>query len=371
VLDDEIPDDPQTVDDYGFSRCRTWSEKSHLLGLYGGMLKCDISSQQLDDWKRSGTLVDNIVSYYMAIPEDCRGGYFSWFQRHKFVFEDSHAEGAGESQGDTLVLTAISKAMVFLQPEDQKRFPRLEPIEKQHAFLFFAIARESMHPNPTDDLWYNFGFCACRDEHEERRLGGLYAKLLSGNKFWKDYKMSLGGKIPGPPDTPAANFEEFWKAYRDGNLVALMDKYGLSQDRIQFHQLESFLREPAGAPRPPVWGLRRYFEFEGVHVDGPAHVLTAAHAYGISSDLSVRERMQMIAFYKQLWQTLDWYPMEMEEARRKGTLVEHAQSYLQNIEQDVVRQLEKLKLPQENVSRSVTGPFRIVGTWIWDRIGWR
>jgi hypothetical protein len=108
-----------------------------------------------------------------------------------------------------------------------------------------------------------------------------------------------------------------------------------------------------------------------VHVDVPAHVLTAAHAYGISSDLSIRERMQMISFYKQLWQTLDWNPMEMEEARQKGTLVEHAQSYLQNIEQDVVRQLEKLKLPQENVSRSITGPFRIVGTWIWDRVDWR
>ena len=52
--------------------------------------------------------------------------------------------------------------------------------------------------------------------------------------------------------------------------------------------------------------------------------------------------MQMTAFYKQLWQTLDWDPMKMEEARRKGTLVEHAQSYLQNIEQDVMRQIEKL-----------------------------
>ena len=172
VLDDEIPDDPQTVDDYMFSRCRTWSEKSHLFGLYGGMLKCNISSKQLDDWKRSGTLVSEIVSYYMAIPEGCRGGYFSWFQKHKSFLEGSYAEDPDDSQGETLFLTAISKAMVFLQPEDQKRFLRLEPIEKQHAFLFFAIAHENMHPTPTDDRWYNFGFCACRDEREERRLGG-------------------------------------------------------------------------------------------------------------------------------------------------------------------------------------------------------
>ena len=157
-----------------------------------------------------------------------------------------------------------------------------------------------------------------------------------------DYETSFRGKIHGPPDVPTAKFEEFWKAYRDGNLVALMDKYGLSQVRMQFHQLESFLREPAAAPRPPVWGLRRYFEFEGMHVDVPANVLTAAHAYGISSGLNARERMQMTAFYKQSWRTLDWNPMEMEEARQKGTLVEHAQSYLQNIEQDVVRRIEKL-----------------------------
>ncbi|ORX95605.1 hypothetical protein BCR34DRAFT_607900 [Clohesyomyces aquaticus] len=340
VLEDEIPDDPQTMDDYGFSRCRIWSEKSHLLGLYGGMLKCDVSSEQMDDWKRSGTLVDNIVSYYMAIPEDCRGGYFPWFQRHTFFLEDSHEEDPDESQGDMVIVTAISKAMVFLHQEDQKTFSRLEPIEKLHSFLFLAIARESMHPIPTDDLWYNFGFCTCRDEHEERRLGGLYAKLVSGNKFWKDYEMSLGMKIPGPPDAPAANFE----------------RYGLFQDRIRCPQLESFLREPAGARRPPVWGLRRYFEFEGVHVDVPADVLRAAHAYGISSDLSIRERMQMVAFYKQLWQTFGWNPLEMEEARRRGTLVEHGQSYLQNVEQDVVRQLEKLKQPQENVPGLIMDP---------------
>lgn len=38
VFLDKIPDDPQTIDDYGFSRCETWNQKSHLLGLYKGLL---------------------------------------------------------------------------------------------------------------------------------------------------------------------------------------------------------------------------------------------------------------------------------------------------------------------------------------------
>ncbi|KAL3453202.1 hypothetical protein BJX65DRAFT_263199 [Aspergillus insuetus] len=29
---DELPDDPQTLEDYGFRRCTTWYQKSHLLG---------------------------------------------------------------------------------------------------------------------------------------------------------------------------------------------------------------------------------------------------------------------------------------------------------------------------------------------------
>jgi hypothetical protein len=52
VIKDEFPNDPQTMEDYGFSRCEKQQEQSHLLGLYGGLFKGpSISSQELDQWK--------------------------------------------------------------------------------------------------------------------------------------------------------------------------------------------------------------------------------------------------------------------------------------------------------------------------------
>jgi len=49
ILRDEIPDDPQTVEDFGFNRCNSWAQKSHLLGLYKGLLiYLEIRSQEVN-----------------------------------------------------------------------------------------------------------------------------------------------------------------------------------------------------------------------------------------------------------------------------------------------------------------------------------
>jgi hypothetical protein len=63
VISDELPDDPQTREDYGFSRCEKLEEESHLGGLYTGLFKVlDVSSEELDQWRKSGVLTENIIS---------------------------------------------------------------------------------------------------------------------------------------------------------------------------------------------------------------------------------------------------------------------------------------------------------------------
>jgi hypothetical protein len=89
VISDEIPDDPQTLDDYGFSHCETWNQKSHLLGLYKGLLLfLKVRTLDLDQWRREGRLVDNIIAEFSNIPEKSRGKYFPWFLRHTHLLND-------------------------------------------------------------------------------------------------------------------------------------------------------------------------------------------------------------------------------------------------------------------------------------------
>jgi len=47
---------PDTRDDFGFSRCRTWMEESHLIGLYRGMvaLSDEIYAPDLHEWRERG-----------------------------------------------------------------------------------------------------------------------------------------------------------------------------------------------------------------------------------------------------------------------------------------------------------------------------
>ena len=120
VLEDRIPDDPQTMEDYGFTRCEAQMQQSHLLGLYIGLINhLEVSSKELDTWRRDGSLVDNIIRMFNTIPECNRGKYFPWFLKHKeMLFGDSESVPAPPEK---LVLNAIREATTFLSLEDQSK----------------------------------------------------------------------------------------------------------------------------------------------------------------------------------------------------------------------------------------------------------
>ncbi|KAJ7716594.1 hypothetical protein DFH07DRAFT_354324 [Mycena maculata] len=88
VYDDMFPDDPQTNEDYFFTRVRTPHDKTQLLGLYIGILKFqEVKASTLHEWRISGAMVKNIKALYEAIPSESRGGYYPWFLKHLDIFE--------------------------------------------------------------------------------------------------------------------------------------------------------------------------------------------------------------------------------------------------------------------------------------------
>jgi hypothetical protein len=343
VLEDEIPVDPQTLEDYGFSRCETWNQKSHLLGLYSGLLnQMDVSSQNLDDWRGSGTLVENIISKYNEIPQGGRGSYFPWFIQNKHILESQPQ--AEPNKGDNLLDEILHKSKAALELEDQeKHVTELQPDEMRDAFFLYALTQEHIHPNPMGpgDLWYSFGFCTCVDEHEESRLGSLYGKLLGGNKFLTDYSVSLGEKSRSHSDIPMATFEEFWRAFQNGKLIQLMDQYGFQEERRRYPYLENFLAIRPAEPHPPVWRLCHFLAFEVTSLDIPPVAVVLAEDFGFSAGLSARMKLELRSFYKSL--ISKGGPLEFDEARSQGRLVDHAQRHFTKVDEAVLRILRELR----------------------------
>ncbi|KAF8655329.1 hypothetical protein AX16_003102 [Volvariella volvacea WC 439] len=90
VYEDEIPDDVQTQLDFGFSRCRTDTERSNLLGLYTGVIKImGIRAKAIYRWKNNGTLAQRIQELYETRKQGERGDYYEWFLRNKWALDDS------------------------------------------------------------------------------------------------------------------------------------------------------------------------------------------------------------------------------------------------------------------------------------------
>ncbi|KAJ7149221.1 hypothetical protein C8R43DRAFT_505180 [Mycena crocata] len=91
VYEDMFPTDPQTNDDYFFTRVRTANDKTHLFGLYIGIVKMnEVKPSTLHGWRISGAMVENIKALYESIPAGTRGGYYAWFLKHLDIFEPRH-----------------------------------------------------------------------------------------------------------------------------------------------------------------------------------------------------------------------------------------------------------------------------------------
>jgi hypothetical protein len=209
--------------------------------------------------------------------------------------------------------------------------------------MAFATLLHTSHPPPEWvlyglDMWYDLGFCVCCDIHEEGALGSLYNKLIGGNKYHVDYSRSLGVEYDGPPSIPTCSFEEFWHAYESGNLIQLMDHYGLKQHRSEFKHLDTFLGSRPGLSRPSIWRLQHLLAFQSISI--PPQLAQAAQQYGLTQSVGAKERIGLTEVYRRVLSNGD--PIELHRARCRGEVLTYAQSIVKNIDADVALILEFL-----------------------------
>lgn len=348
VYSEEIPDDPQTADDYGFSRCKTRNQKLHLLGLYGGLIKVlEVGPVELDKWRRNGKLLKNIIEKFEQAPEGRRGDYFPWFMRNTNLLDENTSEvERGHLDADTHeFIQWLECSRSYLPQEDRtKNIWYLEPIAKRDSYIAYAISLYGSHPHPgwisSDlDIWYELGFCVVGDKSEEMGLGGIYNILIGGNKSFVDYSKSLGTEYDGPPPTPTCSFEEFWHAYQSGRLIQFMDRYGLKQRRLEYRHLDTFLSKPPDSSRASVWRLRHLLALDNTfHI--PTQMAEAARHYGLTPRTGAKERTILTGLYCRILSVGD--PLDLHNARCTGDVWTYAHSLVPTIDPSVVSILQSL-----------------------------
>jgi hypothetical protein len=316
----ELPDDEEALEDFGFNHFTSYADKCKLLGLYKGLyLSDEITVEDVHKWQVEGSLVANIKNFFYQIPERCRGGYFPWFLNHTDIFDRRIAKEEGE---EIMAATFYDKSRPYLDEEDQHLDPKeLKPAAKRQAYQLLTETLHMAAPHPMEENWKTFGFCTCHDEREERSLGGLYQRLLFGDKLFSDIpardRFFRGRKME------TASFKEFWHAYKSGSLIQLMDSKGLKVERAQFPFLEEFLSVPPSGPQPSVWSLKQFIAIENPMDSPPIPALT--FDYGFMNCGSFEETCILMEIYKRL--LLKVNPLELHEACLAGRLFEFAETF--------------------------------------------
>jgi hypothetical protein len=98
------------------------------------------------------------------------------------------------------------------------------------------------------------GFCACRNEVEENKLGAIYTSLLTDQQ--------KGCLVPQHLRSKPCTFTEFWQAYESGGLVKLMEDKIKNRfaDIGELPLVREYLSHPPSNMNLSVWSLKQFLE---------------------------------------------------------------------------------------------------------------
>lgn len=100
IFGDTFPANPDVVREYGFAKCETQDDWTHLFGLYIGMLRIlEIPRDELHDYCRRDEIGALIIKVHQRLELYARGVYYSWFLEHQHVVKKATAapKNLGES----------------------------------------------------------------------------------------------------------------------------------------------------------------------------------------------------------------------------------------------------------------------------------
>ncbi|KAJ7242602.1 hypothetical protein B0H12DRAFT_1203878 [Mycena haematopus] len=202
------------------------------------------------------------------------------------------------------------------------------PEEKRACQLLCNLILSQMRPSPELDIWVTFGFCACHDEEDARRLAQVYAELIRYGK---------------------CAFEELYHAYYTSALIALFDSKGLRAQRETIPHLDEVL---ARSPRifHSVCYLKQLILGQG---EGAEPISSVVVDYGFANCVDEAETSLLKDLYRQIFALPRARTdlMQLHEACIQGRLYEYAGRLLKlgKRDQKVFKRLLKNPYPIPNV----------------------
>ncbi|KAG1852431.1 hypothetical protein DFJ58DRAFT_411380 [Suillus subalutaceus] len=298
VRNNDLPQDPQTCEDYGFDRAFTVENRCNLLGLYIGLMdpnRIGITPKTIDDWRVRGVLVEEIKAAYYKIPTESRGGYFPWFLQNQHTLNPS---AAGDSQlndeGDAMVLRAwrFTGGAETDSPADIKARLISMPHDRQTCHVFYALLLSRLFPAPIDNLWIPFGFCSCACEEEEMYLSTRYQALIA-----------------------KCTFDEFCDAFSSARILDLFRKNGIVvdvrylADVLQNHDMHK-----------SVWDLKQFAIQTNEQNPEGRMVNSVACDYGFMNCRKDAEVQALKKVYRSFFERHDADPLALHDAAIRGNI---------------------------------------------------
>ncbi|KAK7063765.1 MYND-type domain-containing protein [Favolaschia claudopus] len=273
-----FPDDPQTCQDFGFTKAFSIENQSRLLGLYVGLIeRLKISPKTVRQWQLEGTLIDNIKTSFSSLPAQSRGSYYPWFLRNQWVL-DPRLSPPQDPVNDTMV-----RCWEYVRGGPNTDTPNKIsaemhgwPEEKHACYSLCNLILSQTHPSPELDIWVKFGFCACHDEEEERILAGVYTQLIKHKR---------------------CTFEQLYHAYLTSGLMALFSSRGLQLQTDRIPHLSAIL-ERSPKVFPSVCYLKQFVAAQG---ETSELILSVAVDYGFRNCENEHEKSRLKELYKQVF----------------------------------------------------------------------
>ncbi|KAJ8689537.1 hypothetical protein PTI98_012435 [Pleurotus ostreatus] len=300
VRNNLLPEDPQTCDDYGFTKAFTTEARSKLLGVYIGLIeRMDIPPRKVHIWRIEGRLLREIkAAFETMLPPGARGGYYPWLLDNQHLLDESVPDPRSDPIVEMINRGLKYANMRLLPPNEttdglQRRLSEL-PKAQTECLMFAAKLLSKAHPSPHDGPQYMaFGFCACTCEEEESILGRRWQELLS-----------------------KSTFKELCQAYDSGSTLSL---FKTKKILVPTPTIEEFLK--GSNSLYSVWKLKQFV------LGTDDSVLRAARSvwvdYGFINCASDAERLDLKSIYKSVFQstkypTMD--PLELHQACISGKL---------------------------------------------------
>ncbi|KAG7092993.1 hypothetical protein E1B28_009292 [Marasmius oreades] len=310
-FDDLVPKHHQTRIDYGFDRAGRHEGK--LLGLYQGLwyITPNLTSKELNRWRKNGLLVSEIKESFESVPEQERGLYYPWFLQNQWILDRSPIQNEVEEMVDQW----RKNAWVRIGKDLSSEMPKWSQ-NKNECFGHYAMVISRCRPHPSTEMWVQGGYCAAKDR-EEIIVGRSYEELFE-----------------------RCSFDEYCAAYDSASVFTLMEKYEVLPPYF-YSELLNNLRIvlSSRSMHQTVWYLKQCID-DQMQEFQPAHSVVVD--YGFINCTSVAEREALVDIYRAAFRCHGLDAMKMHEACIQGKIFEFVTQFVPLKKKNEIQMMKRL-----------------------------